>query len=418
MHMWHMWEHTRNNQDMPENIRGSSMDEDMSASDDDDAVLKFNVKYGNLRKKIYVLREKTVAALQQAIFGHFNVHPKYQILCGCGLVDADSDEVSKKPLNSLSLSSNNCIDVADKYNKITIEIQDETNNKTITLRMSNSTTVQELKHNFYCITNIPVRFQEWSEFPKVVHSDTPLWKAGFGSVEKVLLKVSRSEDQSQFNTTSSADEAATDSETDSDLDNDGSESDTISLLGWKSTNVSNSSSENSLIGNDPTLVDLHEGTTLFVQNYKLRFGEPMIDFYIGDLRDAFKETFVQTENKKLLAIYLHHCDSILTNIFCHNVLKNEMIQWIFKKLFIVYGWDLTKETKGESHFFNELKDVISPNACTTAENMCLDKLPAFLMVRKEVATKRTFISVVHGDLGVEELQTRLLEQYELLTGLD
>lgn len=114
---------------------------------------------------------------------------------------------------------------------------------------------------------------------------------------------------------------------------------------------------------------------------------------------------------------MHHCDSILTNIFCHHVLKNDVIQKTFKKLFIVYGWDLTQESKG-SYFFRQLQSVISPKAAKAAEDMCLDKLPAFMLVSKEAAGNRAYLSVVHGDVGVDELQMRLQEQYDLMIALD
>ncbi|EDV40593.1 uncharacterized protein Dana_GF23849 [Drosophila ananassae] len=401
-----MSENTLNNKDLGKDILAS---DDVSLN-----VLMFNVRYMDLKEKFCLPRAGTVATLQKAIHQEFCVSPDYQILRGCGLNDADSDEAAKIPLTSLSLSSDNCVYVSEvKFRNISFEILDETNEKTINLNLPNTTTIQEMKQNIYCITNIPVRFQQWSGFPKIVQADAPLWKAGFGLVSNVLLKVSSSEEQSLLNITSSASELATDSETESD--DAGSESDP-SLLDWEITDAVNTTQplENALIGSNTN--NLVDGTTLFVQNYKLRFGEPMIDFYVGELRSAFQEASLINENRKLFAIYLHHCDSILTNIFCHHVLKNDAIQKTFKNLFIVYGWDLTKESKG-SYFFRQLESVISPKAAQAAEDMCLDKLPAFMFVSKEAEGNRANLSVLHGDVGVDELRTRLQEQYDLMIGL-
>lgn len=57
-----------------------------------------------------------------------------------------------------------------------------------------------------------------------------------------------------------------------------------------------------------------------------------------------KHLFNVNLQRKLLAIYLHHGDSILTNVFCDQVMKNERIIEAFAQNFILYGWDLTFES--------------------------------------------------------------------------
>lgn len=288
-----MSENTHNNKDVPKN---SPVRDILPSELESLNVLMFNVRYLDSKEKFFLPRTGTVATLQQAISQEFCVSPEYQILRGCGLNDADSDEASKIPLTSLSLSSDNCVYLSDvKCRNISFEILDETNEKTITLNMPNTSTMQEMKHNIYCITNIPVRFQEWSGFPKAVQADAPLWKAGFGLVNEVLLKVSSSEDQSLLNTTSSASELATDTDSETGSDDGGSESD-LSLLDWEIADEASTTQplQNSLI--ESNTVDLVDGTTLFVQNYKLRFGEPMIDFYVGEMKSAFQETCHLSEN--------------------------------------------------------------------------------------------------------------------------
>lgn len=45
----------------------------------------------------------------------------------------------------------------------------------------------------------------------------------------------------------------------------------------------------------------------------------------------------------MLAIYLHHDGSVLTNVFCGQLLGHETIVNMFLENFVVYGWDLTNE---------------------------------------------------------------------------
>ena len=48
--------------------------------------------------------------------------------------------------------------------------------------------------------------------------------------------------------------------------------------------------------------------------------------------------------RKLLAIYLHHDQSVLSNIFCSQGLCSEGIVNVLINNFIVWGWDVTHDT--------------------------------------------------------------------------
>jgi len=85
-------------------------------------------------------------------------------------------------------------------------------------------------------------------------------------------------------------------------------------------------------------------------------------------------------------------------------------------MFIVYGVDLTN-TKRASSFFAQLKERISLEASNIAEKIELDKLPTFMLVGEDIDVTHTIISIIHGDIGVDELEHKLLEQYELLINL-
>jgi FAS-associated factor 1 len=48
--------------------------------------------------------------------------------------------------------------------------------------------------------------------------------------------------------------------------------------------------------------------------------------------------------RKLLAVYLHHDGSVLSNVFCGQLLGCESIIQVLLEHFVVYGWDLTYES--------------------------------------------------------------------------
>ena len=47
--------------------------------------------------------------------------------------------------------------------------------------------------------------------------------------------------------------------------------------------------------------------------------------------------------RKLLAIYLHHDNSILSNVFCSQILCAESVVAYLSNNFVTWGWDLTAE---------------------------------------------------------------------------
>ena len=43
----------------------------------------------------------------------------------------------------------------------------------------------------------------------------------------------------------------------------------------------------------------------------------------------------------MLAIYLHHDSSVLTNVFCTQVLCADSVVGFLSENFVTFGWDLT-----------------------------------------------------------------------------
>jgi len=65
--------------------------------------------------------------------------------------------------------------------------------------------------------------------------------------------------------------------------------------------------------------------------------------------------------RKLLAIYLHHDQSIFANVFCSQVLCAESLVSFLSANFITWAWDLTHASNREKYVFLWIQ--ISCNAC-------------------------------------------------------
>ena len=101
-----------------------------------------------------------------------------------------------------------------------------------------------------------------------------------------------------------------------------------------------------------------------------RYGPDHPIFFVGSFEDALKESLhckardvrlrldsrvskVQflllkallgfNSQRRLLAIYLHHDGSILTNVFCSQILCSTAIREYFGQHFVMWAWDVTLE---------------------------------------------------------------------------
>ena len=58
----------------------------------------------------------------------------------------------------------------------------------------------------------------------------------------------------------------------------------------------------------------------FAEEFGNRYGTPHPGFFPGSLNDAISESCTKpASERKMLAVYLHHDSSVLTNVFCTQV---------------------------------------------------------------------------------------------------
>lgn len=114
--------------------------------------------------------------------------------------------------------------------------------------------------------------------------------------------------------------------------------------------------------------------------------------------------------RKLLALYLHHDRSVLTNVFCSQLLGYETIIAELNSNFIVFGWDLTYENN-KNMLLSSITSSIGSTASVTVRNISVDQLPAMIVVAKLRSSCEVY-SVIYGNLGVNDLMVQLLELVE------
>lgn len=178
-----------------------------------------------------------------------------------------------------------------------------------------------------------------------------------------------------------------------------------------------------------------QGSELFVHNYIQRYTDkPHPDFYIGSLEEAYKEACLKPAKdvsdicivntikpfkyfcylqRKLLAIYLHHDESVLANVFCSQLLGCETILQTLSHNFVLYGWDLTFEAN-KNLLLSSISGCISPSVAMNVRNIPVDKLPTILIIHKFRSTC-DILSAIDGNVSVDELLTQLIETVDMFT---
>lgn len=139
-----------------------------------------------------------------------------------------------------------------------------------------------------------------------------------------------------------------------------------------------------------------------------RYGDPHPDFFTGSLEDALTAACQKpAKERKMLAIYLHHDGSVLTNVFCDQLLKCDSIKQTLQHNFILYGWDLTYESN-KNMFLSSISVCVGMTATITVRNLQMSQLPAILVIGKSRSTCEV-LSMIHGNVSKDELMNKLID---------
>lgn len=121
---------------------------------------------------------------------------------------------------------------------------------------------------------------------------------------------------------------------------------------------------------------------------------------------------LQIVQRKLLAIYLHHAKSVLVNVFCDRVMKNDTIRQTLEHNFVLYGWDFTNESN-KNLFLSSLSACAgNSSASLPLRTMQTNRLPAILVICKYRSVCEV-LSVIHGDVSIDDLLNKLMDAIKL-----
>lgn len=99
--------------------------------------------------------------------------------------------------------------------------------------------------------------------------------------------------------------------------------------------------------------------------------------------------------RKILAMYLHHDSSVLSNVFCTQLLGFESVMQMLESNFVLWGWDLTYDTN-RVRLLNSMTRTLGSVAAVTVRNIPTDKLPAIILIMK-IRSSTNIYSVIYGE---------------------
>lgn len=382
--------------------------------------LNFTVKYCDRVLKITLPDSADLSDLKQRIQAEVNVAPCRQNLSGWARL-ADYEKTSFKLLqlpqdNELVLTIKSHADGVTAENEsemtrklngnYTLHIKYE--NKTYDLKYLGLKPILQVKSDIYSLTNIPVRHQIWSGWPPNIDDNTILALSGisFPEHELTVRKNTQTREREKRSMPSIVHVPSDDEEFE-----DASESFNVDDEYF----VDN---EDSAKKQEPLIPDNVEdelvGTVTFNERFTARYGPIHPLFFQGALDDALKEACNKpAKDRKILAIYLHHDASVLTNVFCTQLLGYESIMQIIEKNFVLWGWDITFESNKQK-FLTALSTTLGPTATTSLKNIPVDRLPALVLIMK-IRSATEIFNVINGNVGVNELLTTLIESVDIFS---
>ncbi|KAI5693375.1 hypothetical protein M8J75_014753 [Diaphorina citri] len=340
-------------------------------------------------------------------------------------------KASPMPQNGHSSSSYNNMkkkkcDASDASKLYKLNIADLTNGREYHLKYGGNTKVSAVKEDVAALSKIPISQQVWtgwsdqeesggdSEDEEVVEVKTrgrarskeerdsmSLYKTGIGYPNHDLTVEGVVESNPAVSNPAS-NKVIDVPDTDSSMDEyedaacfTEEEEDTVSEV------LSTRRTLQSLIPDN--IEDETTGTIHLIEQFESRYGDQRPHFYPGTLDDAIREAcFKPAAQRKILAVYLHHDSSVLSNVFCSQLLCFESVLEFLATSCVVWGWDLTYKSNQAKFLSSVSSSLGSVATMTLRSHMDIDRLPALVLITRMRATTEIF-TVINGNVGAQEV---------------
>ncbi|XP_011298311.1 FAS-associated factor 1 [Fopius arisanus] len=385
-------------------------------------ILTFNVKYLDHIYKIDISDSCTLSDLKDAIFKKTNVVPCQQELEGWNKEGPKTNNVMLQSLNlpaenflmlnpivEIGDSTLNAITLSDRLSQTyMLNIKDEVYNKTYNLKYPGTASVLDVKTGVFTLIDVPVRNQQWKGWPTTVEDDKiNLAQSGISFPEHNLTVSKMPSKEKPV-----VDLVNSDSSADENEDVEEFEDAPGSFIIEDDQFIDNITPAKILRLMPDNVEDETMGTLHFADQFEKRYGSAHPKFFTGTFDEAIKESCLKpAKDRRLLAVYLHHDNSVLTNVFCTQLLGCETVLQLLSANFIVWGWDFTYESNMQK-FFHSVTQSLGMIGSEAVRNIDVDTLPVLMILMRSRSTTEIF-TIVNGNVGVNELLINLIHAVDV-----
>ncbi|XP_022174084.1 FAS-associated factor 1-like isoform X2 [Myzus persicae] len=154
------------------------------------------------------------------------------------------------------------------------------------------------------------------------------------------------------------------------------------------------------------------GVIQFIDEFQNRYGDMRPQFFLGTLDQAIKiACFKPAKDKRLLAVYLHHDRSVLSNLFCTQLLCFESVVQYLNTNFLVWVWDMTHPSN-RNRILQSASLSLGTMAEITLGAIDSNRLPALVLFTRN-RSNTEILSVINGDCNISELLSSLINAQEM-----
>jgi len=382
-------------------------------------MLDLNITYRDRMIPLKVPDSESIRVVKELLQAEINVPPCQQELRGWA-TDTPFPQTDRRLLSELNLPKENFLSLMTpeippiaassqpeeppkEEIKITLKITDTTHEKDYTLTFPDQKLVGEVKKDVSTVTSIPVFRQVWTGWPP--NTLDLLSLADCGIENNATLKVNQKPTDLNMPIVVDDDEEDVLQVSDDEYQDAPEHMDDEDIF----------VSQPSRSGIQPLLPDDFGDEALagikFGEEFCNRYGQPSPTFFPGSLDDALTESCNKnSEERRMLAVYLHHDNSVLTNVFCTQVLCADASIGLLSENFVTWGWDLTFSSN-----MRRLLDMINRHfgsvAASTLRTFDIEKFPLVILVAK-IRGNLEILQIIHGNTTLAEFMTEVLSATE------
>lgn len=272
--------------------------------------------------------------------------------------------------------------------------------------------IGEVKTDIFSLSGVPCRHQCWSGWPDNVTDDMCLADANL-SFPVHSLTIDRSGHDSPKECKEASTSKARFADVDMEGNDDSSENEDPSYPvddDEMFCDVTSARRQISVMLEDGC-TDSAENLVKFTTQFEERYGEVHPHFYMGPLTEAIKEAGgASAKERRPLLVYLHHDGSILTNVFCSQLICSETIVNYISGNFVVWAWDMTHDTN-RTRFLDMVTQHFGSVAASTVRGFGAEQYPLLLVGLKNRSAME-ICSVLQGSVTLDELMTGLISAHE------